>query len=157
MSTETCRNKLRHLLVAVDESENSQRTVAYLIELFGGLADACITLLTIIPEPLEDFFPTVAEGEAWLKEREALMRTTLADYQQRLRDSGFQEAQVDTRIIVRACNSIANAILEEREKLGCRIVVVGRRGVSRNEEFIFGSTSSKILHEAKGCAVLVVE
>jgi nucleotide-binding universal stress UspA family protein len=36
-------------------------------------------------------------------------------------------------------------------------VVVGRRGLTHNEEFLFGSTSSKILHHATHCAVMVVE
>jgi nucleotide-binding universal stress UspA family protein len=52
---------------------------------------------------------------------------------------------------------VGDAILEEQEKLRCCIVVVGRRGLSHNEEFVFGSTSSKILHNAKNCAVMVIE
>ncbi|MCX5876459.1 MAG: universal stress protein [Deltaproteobacteria bacterium] len=34
---------------------------------------------------------------------------------------------------------------------------MGRRGITHSEEFVFGSTSSKILHHAKYCAVMVVE
>jgi nucleotide-binding universal stress UspA family protein len=36
-------------------------------------------------------------------------------------------------------------------------VVVGRHHKSKAEEFLFGSTSSKLIHEAKKCAVWVVE
>jgi len=39
----------------------------------------------------------------------------------------------------------------------CCTIVIGRRGISKKEEFIFGSTSNKIIHEAKKCAVLVIE
>ncbi|MEW6513922.1 MAG: universal stress protein [Pseudomonadota bacterium] len=162
MNTQTtddfdCRNDKRHLLVAVDESDNARRTVAYVADLFGGISDACVTLLSIIQEPSEDFFPTAAEAAAWLREREATLRAALAAYRELLSQGGFAADRVASRVVVRACPSIAGAILDERAKLGCRIVVVGRRGVSRNEEFIFGSTSSKILHEATDCAVLVVE
>ena len=65
--------------------------------------------------------------------------------------------QIETRLSIRPCVSIADAILEEQENLRCCIVVVGRRGITRTEEFVFGSTSNKILYHAKHCAVLVVE
>ena len=51
---------------------------------------------------------------------------------------------------------IADAILEEQDKLRSHLVV-GRRGISHKEEFIFGSTSNKTLHHARKCAVLIVE
>jgi len=41
--------------------------------------------------------------------------------------------------------------------LKCCTVVIGRRGLSKKEEFIFGSTSNRILHEANNCAVMVIE
>jgi nucleotide-binding universal stress UspA family protein len=61
------------------------------------------------------------------------------------------------RLVVRQCESIADAILEEQYKLKSCIIVVGRRGISHKEEFIFGSTSNKILHHAQHCAVMVIE
>lgn len=151
------RDTERHLLVAVDESENSKRAVMYLADFFGGLKDVFITLLTIIPEPSEDFFPTEAERKKWLREKQAAMRATLADYRDILLGAGLAETQLESRITTRSCASIGDAILEEQEKLRCCIVVVGRRGISHSEEFIFGSTSSKILHHAKNCAVMVIE
>ena len=36
-------------------------------------------------------------------------------------------------------------------------VVIGRRGISKKEEFMFGSTSTKILHIAKDCSIWVIE
>lgn len=162
MSTQTFgdlarRDIERHLLVAVDASENSKRAVMYLADFFGGLHDVFVTLLTIIPEPSEDFFATETERATWLREKEAAMQTVLAGYGDILCDAGFQQAQMETRLIIRPCTSIGAAILEEQEKRRCCIVVVGRRGISHSEEFILGSTSSYILHHGKNCAVMVVE
>jgi len=39
---------------------------------------------------------------------------------------------------------------------GFGTVALGRRGVSKAEEFLFGSVSSKIIHSVKGCTVWVV-
>lgn len=151
------RDVERHLLVAVDESDHSKRTVMYLADFFGGLADVFITLLTIIPEPSEDFFRTEAARATWLHDKRAVMEQAMADYRNILFAVGFQASQVESRIIIRPCTSIGAAILEEQEKLRCCIVVVGRRGISHSEEFVFGSTSNHILHHAKDYAVLVVE
>ncbi len=152
------RDTERHLLAAVDESGNSKRAVMFLADFFSDSPNVFITLLSIIPEPSEDFFPNDAERQAWLREKEAGMQKHLAGYKEILTSAGFAEARIATRLSVRpGAISVGDAILEEQEKLRCCIVVVGRRGISHSEEFVFGSTSSKILHHAKHCAVMVVE
>jgi len=147
----------RHILIAVDGSENSKRAVIYVTEFFGRYRDVFITLLTIVPEPSEDYFATDREREQWLENKQQEMNLFLAAYKDILIGGGFREEQIDVRLVIRECTSIGEAILEEQEKLGCSMVVVGRRGISHNEEFIFGSTSIKILHQAKNCAVMVIE
>ncbi len=151
------RDMERHLLMAVDESANARRAVLYLADFFGSSPDVYVTVLTIIPEPSEDFFATEEERKAWLADKRRQVETAHADYLRMLVGAGFEPSRVTSRIIERPCVSIAEAILEEQEKLRCCIVVVGRRGLTHNEEFVFGSTSSKILREAKNCAVMVVE
>jgi nucleotide-binding universal stress UspA family protein len=153
----TQRDQERHLLAAVDESANSRRAVMYLADFFCGHQEVFITLLAIIPEPSEDFFPTGDERQAWLAQRRTVLNKALADYRSILLSAGFAEQRIVSRLVERKCTSIGEAILEEQDKLRCCIVVVGRRGVSHNEEFVFGSTSSKILHHARNCAVMVVE
>ena len=153
----TRRDTERHLLVAVDESDNSKRAVMYLADFFTDCSDVFVTLLTVIPEPSEDFFATKEEREEWLSRKKKGMRKKLESYRQILLDANFKEEQIETQVSVRQCSSIGDAILEEQDKLRCCILVVGRRGISHNEEFIFGSTSNKILHHARNCAVMVVE
>lgn len=151
------RDSERHLLAAVDDSDNSRRTVLYLADFFGDYQDVFITLLTIIQDPSEDYFATDDQRQAWLGEQKELMEKKLAEYSEILLGAGFNKERIDVRLVVKECSSIADAILEEQDKLRCCIVAVGRRGLSHNAEFILGSTSSKILHHAKHCAVLVVE
>ncbi|PLX48960.1 MAG: hypothetical protein C0613_08740 [Desulfobulbaceae bacterium] len=151
------RDNERHLLAAVEESDNSRRAVLYLADFFGDYQDVFITLLSIIPEPSEDFFATETERRQWLDDKKSAMDKRLAEYKEILMEGGFAERQVTSRLIVKECSSIADAILEEQDKLRCCVVAVGRRGLSHNAEFILGSTSSRILHHAKHCAVLVVE
>ena len=70
---------------------------------------------------------------------------------------GFPEDKVRIRSFVNKKKSFADAILNMRCDLTCCTVVVGRHHKSKTEEFLFGSTSSKLIHEAKNCAVWVVE
>ncbi len=151
------RDTERHLLVAVDESKNSKRAVMYVADFFGSFKDIFITLLSIIPDPSEDYFATDEEKTKWLDEKKQVLEESLAGYKEILLGAGFKENQVMILLSVRQCTSIGDAIVEEQDKQRCCIVVVGRRGISHNEEFIFGSTSSKVLHHAKNCAVMVVE
>lgn len=151
------RDAERHLLVAVDASENSKRAVMYLADFFGNDQDVFVTILSIIPEPSEDYFATDDDRTKWVAEKKAEMDAVLAGYKEILLGAGFEENQVEVRLIIRQCESIGDAIIEEQAKLRCCIVVCGRRGISHSEEFVFGSTSNRILHYAKNCAVMVVE
>jgi nucleotide-binding universal stress UspA family protein len=149
--------KERHLLVAVDGSENSRRAVSFVSDFFGGYGGFRVTLLHIVLEPAAGHFGSEEERRAWLAEREAEARVILDGYRGLLAEGGVPEAQVDVLIEVAQASSIADAILGVQEWLqGCTIVV-GRRGLSKKEEFLLGSTSNKILHGAKGCAVMVIE
>ena len=147
----------RHLLLAVDETDSSRRAVMFVADFFGGYRELVVTLLTILPEPPEDLFRTVEARQKWLDEQRRARQELCGAYHRLLAGGGIAAGRIDTRVVVRRCSSIGDAILEEQERLRCCIVVVGRRKISRHEEFMFGSTSNRILHRASACAVLVVE
>jgi len=70
---------------------------------------------------------------------------------------GFTEDAVEKRLSLRYCPSMAECILAERDERQYATIVVGRQGLSRKEEFLFGSISSKIVNHARHCTVWVVE
>jgi nucleotide-binding universal stress UspA family protein len=148
---------LKHLLIAVDDSENARRTVLYVADMLGGLPGFRLTVLNVVSEPPEDFFKTAEERREWLRHRESDAADMAHDYRRTLISSGFAEESVSTEVIVKHCSSIAGCILDEVRRLKASTVVMGRRGISMKKEFLFGSTSSKILHTAKDCAIWVVE
>ncbi len=147
----------RNILIAVDESENAKRAVLYVRDLLAGLSGFHIKLITIIPEPSEDYFASETERTQWVKDKQDSFQGILKEYSMLLHEAGFREEDVTLYVMMKECTSIAECILREQEKLSCGTVVIGRRGISKKEEFIFGSTSSKILHTARDCAVWVIE
>ncbi len=149
--------KDKHLLIAVDESDSSRRAVLYVADFLGGFPGFTVTLLRIIPAPDEDFFENEASENKWMAEKMQAANIMLANYRQILIQSGFPEDKVRFRACVEESRSFSDAILETRCDLTCCTIVVGRHHKSKTEEFLFGSTSNRLIHEAKNCAVWVVE
>ena len=81
----------------------------------------------------------------------------LKDYSDILINEGVEPAAVSIRSTLRHCPSLAECILMERQLTQSNTIVVGRQGLSRSEEFLFGSVSSKIVNHARNCTVWVVE
>ena len=147
----------KNIMLAVDESENAQRAVIYVGQILGGLPDFKVLILHVVPEPEEDYFPTTTEKEKWLKDYKKRIDVMLNDYRNILLQSGFDKNDVSTRSTLRYCPSMAQCILSERDEIEYSTIVVGRQGLSRSEEFLFGSISSKIVNHARNCTVWVVE
>jgi nucleotide-binding universal stress UspA family protein len=147
----------KNFLVAVDDSDNSRRAVRYTGYLLGGMPGAHATLLHVIPEPEEDYFPDDAQKQQWVAKYSEKMTAVLDEYRQMLIADGLKEDAVETRLPMRYCPSMAECILAERDRRRYATIVVGRQGLSRKEEFLFGSISSKIVNHARRCSVWVVE
>lgn len=146
----------KNILIAVDESENARRAVSYVGQLLGGLSGFKVKLLHVIPDPEEDYFPDAQEKEKWISRTKEKVERMLTDYRQLLLDHGFSGDDVSVQHTLRYCPSMAECILTELDKTLYDTIVVGRQGVSRSEEFLFGSISSKIVNHAQDCTVWVV-
>ena len=147
----------RHILVAVDPSSNAKRAVLFVGDFFGCYKGFQVTLLHIILEPEATFFVNNDERRKWLTEKRGESQKVMDEYRHILLDAGFPTDKVNVRIDTMRAPSVADCIIKEQEEMKCCTIVIGRRGISKKEEFIFGSTSNRIIHEARKCAVLVIE
>jgi nucleotide-binding universal stress UspA family protein len=153
---ETRKRFNKNILIAVDDSENARRAVSYVGQLLGGIPGFKVTVLHVIPEAEEDYFPTEAEKEQWLSQYKQKVDAMLENDRRMLLQAGFDAKDVSVRSSLRYCPSMAECILAERDQTQYDTIVVGRQGVSRSEEFLFGSISSKIVTHARRCTVWVV-
>ncbi len=147
----------KNILIAVDESENARRAVSYVSQLLAGVKGLKVLILHVISQPEEDYFPTSAEKEKWLSKYMLKVDIMLQNYRQMLIREDFDPDDVSVRSTLRYCPSMAECILAERDETEYSTIVVGRQGISRSEEFLFGSVSSKIVNHARNCTVWVVE
>lgn len=162
MNAETVKNSAgagqdRHILIAVDDSENAKHAILYVADFLAGFPGFRVTLLNVITMPIDEYFSNDEDRRTWAEKSRLAAEEILDNYRRLLVSSGFDEKKVGTEVVVNNGRSIAECILEQQKRLNCCTVVMGRRGISIKEEFIFGSTSNKILHAKKNCAVWVVE
>jgi nucleotide-binding universal stress UspA family protein len=150
-------NVNRNILIAVDASENSRRAVQYVADLLGGIPGFKVSVLHVIREPEEDEFAVEAEKEKWYITQHQEANRMLEEYRRILLDADFAPDDVNVRSTLRYCPSMAECILAERDLYEYKTIVVGRKGMSHKEEFLFGSISGKIVRTARDCTVWVVE
>jgi nucleotide-binding universal stress UspA family protein len=132
------------ILLALDGSENSMRTVDYVGKILGGsLLDLC--LINVIRWNKREF----------VKRARSEIGSVLEQSKRQLMRSGFDGAQISTKIITGA-HSRAEAIVNEARKGGYGSIVVGRRGLSKVQDFFIGRVSNKVVQLAKREAVWIV-
>jgi nucleotide-binding universal stress UspA family protein len=147
----------KNILIAVDDSENARRAVSYVSQLLAGVKGFKILILHVISQPEEDYFSTSAEKESWLSNYQLKVDVMLEDYRQILLREGFDPDDIRVQSTLRYCPSLSECILTEHDKTQYSTIVIGRKGLSRSEEFLFGSISNKIVNHARNCTVWVVE
>jgi nucleotide-binding universal stress UspA family protein len=146
------------ILIAIDHSENALKAVDYVGKVMRCHADADISLLHVINEPSADLMPDEADREKYVQKMRAETLRFMEEIAQRLVAAGISEKHIHLKI--QACKkalSIADLVLHEQRAEQYGTIVIGRRGMSKREEFLFGSVSNKVVREARGCSVWVVE
>ena len=156
-NAQKCELREKNILIAVDGSDNARKAVLYVAGLLGGLEGFRITLFHVIPLAPEDYFPSAEERTRWIVEKRREADQALVKYRRILEGAGMSASTISTRISEGTHPSAAEAILSAQRDLGCCTLVMGRRGLSKKEEFIFGSTSNRILHAEKNCALWIIE
>ena len=161
---------LHNVLIAVDGSRNSQRAVEYAGRVFAPNPEARLVLFQILPaisrmnldkEEIKTIDSRKVErpdlaGLYWRAEDEAEMNKFFGEAKELLVKAGLEPEQIKTKFGVKK-GEIPDAILEEAELGKYDTLILGKRGLSRVREFFLGSISTKVVREARGCAVCVVE
>lgn len=146
------------ILVGMDSSENAMKAVDYLCSMLSGKSYE-VTLVNVARGIhlflSESYSLSTPNYINLLKEFEQHIQPVLDTARKRLIDAGFDPLLVNTKIVTEA-DSRAGAIVNEAKKGGFGTIVVGRRGISKVEEFFMGRVSNKIINTAKDVSVCIV-
>ena len=144
------------LLVALDNSENALRAVDYVAQVLGGF-DFKISLFHAIrgDQSVHSgiahlFFPKESFEDA-----ETEVNAVFDNAKRRLKDAGFTSDQMSTKL-VSGVSSRAEAIIKEAREEDFRTIVLGRRGLSKVQEFLLGRVSNKVINVIRRRAVWIV-
>lgn len=91
----------------------------------------------------------------WYDKAEKHIREKMEDAASYLVNSGISRDKIAFRII-RNVDTRAGAIVAEADSNGPGIIVMGRRGISRIEQFVMGRVSNKVIQLAKQHTVFIV-
>lgn len=141
-------------LVALNDSISSQA----LIDFLGGIS--------LLPEhwhiSLIHFLrrQTASEelmGKNFALEQPVRMSAVLEKAKDKLIEKGFNPQNIEIDLIDEAYPTVADGIIDQVNKRGCNIVMIGRKKMSKAEEFVMGDISVKLIRALQGVAVLVVK
>ena len=132
------------VLLALDGSKGAMKAVNFMGNLLGDSGFE-LELIHVIR----------GEKKEYIQEVKREMRPLFDEAKNRLLKSGFGLNQLATKIIT-GTRSRAVSIVQEAKDGGYGTIVVGRRGLSRTQEFFIGRVSNKVIHLAKNHAVWVI-
>jgi nucleotide-binding universal stress UspA family protein len=154
------------ILIALDNSDGARRALEYVTEFFQENHPELLLLhvsrrISLLDPDFKQLV-LIKEGKDWMERADRELRVTedrMESYLQErlagLARKGLNSTRIGSKIIHEATSRSA-AIVKEALEGGYGTIVVGRRGLSKIDEFIMGRVSSKILQLAKEQAVWVV-
>jgi nucleotide-binding universal stress UspA family protein len=144
------------LLIAIDGSISSRRAVDFVADNAGGnnysvhLIHVIRGFGSLVPDNPEFMMPAenveLAQNE---------MMELFSDTKAKLIKSGFDENRITERIIT-GVYSRAGAIVQEAESEGYGTIVIGRKGLSKVQEFFMGRVCNKVIHSGRQFSVWVI-
>jgi nucleotide-binding universal stress UspA family protein len=153
----------KKLLIAIDGSIYSSNTLHYLEQLFAGLDDIRLHLLTVIScNPSEaasqwldesDLLSTLSNEE---QKRYAAAKKFLHKAVARLERNGFTPEQLTSEVKISTTTPAAEVLNVARKGM-FDALVLGRRGVSKLEELIMGSVSNTMFEKCRDVPIWVVD
>ena len=156
------------ILIALDSSEGAWRAVDYVAEAFGKTPGVQVTLLQVLsdlPPAFWDDGHILEEKEkesrqrlvaGWQKEQEKKWQGLVKKAHERLTKAGMPKDAVDNKFKPKDYD-VAEDILNEAEAGSFDTIVMGRRGLGMAKTLLLGSITHKVVQNAKGCAVIIVE
>jgi nucleotide-binding universal stress UspA family protein len=154
------------ILVALDGSERSRRTVEYVASRFS-LKDVRVALFYVLPAVPPQFWDdghilSPAEKEErqkvidrWIANRKSVLAPLLEEARRVLVEKGADPSLITTTMRSDMV-SVDEAILEEAASGGYGTVVLGRHGAGHKGRHLGGNVATTVLHKAEGLTVCIV-
>lgn len=142
------------VLIALNDSMSSRNILDYLIKLYLCPDDLKIILLHVFRKPSggEELM-----GRKYMDQEPCKYMGILDDAKGKLIEQGFFPEHIETLLVTEPYPTVADGIIDLARKLRPTMVMIGRKRMSKAEEFVLGDVSTKLVRALEGMAVLVVK
>lgn len=142
------------MLIAIDDSVSSKAAVDFIADLAICPEQFNITLLHVFRKPSAS---EELMGEKFMKEQPARYRKVMERAKDRLVEKGCDPKTVEIKLVEDLYTTAAEGIIDQFNKGDYSLVVIGRKRMSKAEEFVRGDISIKLVRALHGAAILVVK
>jgi len=141
------------ILIAMNNSLSAKAAVDFVSDLAICPEEVDITLLHVFRKPSagEELM-----GEKFMKEQPARYLNAMEKAKDKLVEKGCNPNTVTIKLVEDPYPTVADGIIDQYNLGDYSMVVIGRKRMSKAEEFVRGDISIKLVRALKGAAVLVV-
>ena len=141
------------MLIAMNDSLSARTAVDFIADLAICPEEMDITLLHVFRKPSagEELM-----GEKFMKEQPVRYLNAMEKVKDKLVEKGCNPNTVTIKLVEDPYPTVADGIIDQYNLGDYSMVVIGRKRMSKAEEFVRGDISIKLVRALKGAAVLVV-
>ncbi len=126
----------------------------YLANLGLNPKEQQITLLHVLIRPKAE---QALMGKKYSSEQEKRITDYLEKAKTRLTEIGFLQDQIKTTLLTEPFTTVADGIIDHFNRESYDMVMIGRKKMSKSEEFVLGDVSIKLVRALSGTAIVVVK
>jgi len=142
------------ILISLNDSLSSRAALEFLGRLSFCPEDTHITLFHLYRKPSAS---EELMGKKFTEEQPARYLALLEKAKERLVEFGFDPEKIKIEMVTKSYGTVSEGIIEMCKKHKYDLVIIGRKRMSKAEEFVLGDVSVKLVRSLEGPAVLVVK
>jgi nucleotide-binding universal stress UspA family protein len=96
-------------------------------------------------------------GKKFVSGQPSRMMAVLEKAKDRLVEKGFSPKNIKVELVEEPYQTVADGIIDQVRKQNSDLVIIGRKSMSKAEEFVMGDISVKLVRALEKAAVLVVK
>ncbi len=142
------------ILVAFNDSISSKGVIDFLVNSSFSRDNTSISLCHLFRKPSAS---EELMGKTFSAERESRLKSALESAREKLVENGFDPDKIDVDIVLEPYTTLADGVIDQCKKRKVDLIIIGRKKMSKAEEFVMGDLSVKLVRNLDGVAVLVVK
>jgi nucleotide-binding universal stress UspA family protein len=142
------------ILMAFNESSSASTALMYLTRIITCPEDCAVTLLHVFRKPTGS---EAMMGKKFMQKAPGRIKEAMEKARGKLIDAGFRPDRVTLNLVETSYPTVAEGIIDQFARGDYNLVVIGRKRMSKAEEFVLGDTSIRLVRALEGTAVMVVK